>query len=108
MSLPIYASFRLFDQKEGGESLNIFYLPTFLVSNLVLSDWLEFTIVCLLQNVIAFGYIEDFKQFESIKYIAFYTLLFASYEKVRKEWFIVSHTNSKTKKILLGLLNQTN
>jgi len=27
---------------------------------------------------------------------------------VRKEWFIVSHTNSKTKKVLIGLLNQTN
>ena len=86
----------------------MFYLPTFLVSNLVLSDWLEFTIVCLLQNVIAYGYLEWFKQMESIKYIAFYAFLFATYEKVRKEWFIVSHTNAKTKKILLGLLNQTN
>lgn len=57
--LPIYASFRLFDQN-GGETCPFypFYLPTFLVSNLVLSDWLEFSIVCIFQNIIALRYFE--------------------------------------------------
>jgi hypothetical protein len=31
---------------------------------------------------------------------------FACNEKVRKESWVISHTNSKTKKILMGLMNQ--
>lgn len=38
--------------------------------------------------------------------LAFYGFLFACQEKARKEQYVISLTNSKTKKILIGLLNQ--
>jgi len=38
--------------------------------------------------------------------LAILAFLFSCNEKVRKESWVISHTNSKTKKILMGLMNQ--
>ncbi len=56
MLLPLYSGFRLFEIE--GRSMVGFYLPTFFMANLVLSDWLEFFILCYLQNLIAYKFID--------------------------------------------------
>jgi len=42
----------------------------------------------------------------TIQVMAICAFLFAAQEKPRKEQFVVKMTNAKTKKILIGLMNQ--
>ena len=39
--------------------------------------------------------------------VSFTVIVFASFEKVRKEMFIINHTNSKTKKQIMKVFSQS-
>ena len=84
---------------------------------MVISDWLEYMTFSVLMTVIM-GLIHyltfanaDFalKEFvvDSLKAQLIFTITFGALEKIKKEQFIVGFTNSKTKKIVLGILNQS-
>ncbi|CDW71528.1 multi-sensor hybrid histidine kinase [Stylonychia lemnae] len=119
MTLPLYWTLRVVDFQDGSYDLIvgfIFYLPTFLMSLFIISDWIEYfffsAIVTIIVPVVYF-YTFDFKNefsilnfyLTGIKCQVFYVLLFTLFEKVRKEQFVISYTNSQTKKLLLSLFN---
>jgi hypothetical protein len=86
----------------------MFYLPLILVANFILSDWLEFLSASLVLTLFGkYLHPEIVIMSPFLKCLCVYTFIFACYEKQRKEHFIISHTNAKTKKTLLGILNQT-
>jgi hypothetical protein len=111
MIFPIYVGIRVTGEIGAGgipDELKavVAYLPMFLMSQLVIADWLDFLKIALFQTI-------GIKFFDSVicivtfmKILAMYTFAFSCIEKVRKESYVVSNTNAKTKKILLGLLNQ--
>lgn len=47
----------------------------------------------------------DFYYVAITKSLVFYVFVFALLEKIKKEQFVISHTHSKTKKILMQLIN---
>ncbi len=84
-------------------------VPTFIIgSSYILADWLEFSLaglleICLAKFVLGHSSL-SFKAYLTVLGLMAY--LFLCNEKVRKEAWVISHTNAKTKKILMGLLNQ--
>jgi hypothetical protein len=84
-------------------------VPFFLIMIQVSPDWLEYTMFTFAQNI--FYLIQgtfDKKDF-IMRNLAVHTLLviiFALNEKTRKELFVISLTNSRTKKQLMRVFNQ--
>lgn len=84
-------------------------VPTYIIgSSFIFADWLDFTLagfleICLARFTLGHSDI-SFKAYLSV--LAVMAYLFLCNEKVRKEAWVISHTNAKTKKILMGLLNQ--
>jgi transcriptional regulator with PAS, ATPase and Fis domain len=48
----------------------------------------------------------SFTTFKSLPALALYVTVFAFFEKVRKEQFVIGYTNAKTKRFTMQLLNQ--
>ena len=84
-------------------------IPTYIIgTSFILADWLDFFLVgfleiCLVKYVLGHNTL-SFKAYLSV--LAVMAYLFLCNEKVRKEAWVISYTNAKTKKILMGLLNQ--
>jgi hypothetical protein len=84
-------------------------VPTYIIgSSFILADWLDFSFAGLLEICLvkfALGHSNlSFKAYLSV--LAVMAYLFLCNEKVCKEAWVISNTNAKTKKILMGLLNQ--
>ena len=77
-----------------------------MASYFLVSDWLDYLVI----GVLEMGLYHMLTGLHSISphlsVLALLAFLFACNEKTRKESWVVSHTNAKTKKILMGLLNQ--
>ena len=91
----------------------LLHLPTFLLaSQYLVADWLDYAVVGGLQGaVVLSGLVVGVENQvvnvrAQVSVLAVLTYLFACNEKSRKESWVISHTNAKTKKILMGLLNQ--
>lgn len=86
----------------------VFYLPTFLMSLFVIPSWIEYLVRSVLQSIflgILTGH-STFTTFKSFPALALYVTVFAFFEKVRKEQFVIGYTNAKTKRFTMQLLNQ--
>ena len=84
-------------------------IPTYIIgSSFILADWLDFSLtgfleICLVRFTLGHSTL-SFKAYLIV--LAVMAYLFLCNEKVRKEAWVISNTNAKTKKILMGLLNQ--
>lgn len=87
----------------------------YIIVIVILSDWIEF-IVFSFGEIITLGLFHYFSNTDpnfslrglisnSFKAIVIYAFIFGSLEKIKKEKFVINFTNSKTKKILLQLIN---
>jgi hypothetical protein len=47
----------------------------------------------------------SFTTFKSLPALALYVTVFAIFEKVRKEQFVIGYTNAKTKRFTMQLMN---
>ena len=84
-------------------------IPTYIIgSSFIMADWLDFSLtgfleICLVRFTLGYSTL-SFKAYLIV--LAVMAYLFLCNEKVRKEAWVISNTNAKTKKILMGLLNQ--
>jgi hypothetical protein len=82
---------------------------------LIIPSWIEFFLIglgesivlnlivnicCPNQHLYFFAF-----QSEAIIHLILFTIIFAAFEKIKKEGFILQYTHSKTKKVLTSLYN---
>jgi hypothetical protein len=111
--LPFYFGIRLVTVWGQGLSEEVcaflIHIPTFYIaSTYVLPDWLDYTMASAVETLLV-RFILGVPQIPlntHLGVLGFLIFLFACQEKSRKESWVISHTNAKTKKILMGLLNQ--
>eukprot|EP00347_Sterkiella_histriomuscorum_P018326 403345932 len=119
MCMPLYWSLRIisfYDGKNEQFSTFLFYIPTFLMSLIIISEWLEYLVFSLIQTLMlpvlykfCYEIIPEYSVMNlymaCFKSVVLYVIAFAIFEKIKKEQFVIGYTNSQTKKLLLGLFN---
>jgi hypothetical protein len=84
-------------------------LPFLLINMFLVSDWMVYGLINFGFNLLLIVGWEDHKSVwlrSNLLIVSIYTVVFSLNEKVRKEAFIISMTNSKTKKQLMKMFNQ--